>query len=157
MNACSADVLSSQGAKLARNVPPTAQQGAIDCNVDPYVPAGWQLDRHIKRSVLTLRSQWLYLADGQRAGHWIDGEALLEDTSNRPTLNAAVLDHLLTFPELVPSEWGGRNVFFWGTVYRDSAHDLFGPYLHHDGGWAASYRWIGDLWTSQDPTALSPE
>jgi hypothetical protein len=61
----------------------------------------------------------LYLAKNQKK-RGIGGHDLHKDLSDKPVMNANVLDYLLAHPELIPEEWKDKYVFFWGTIYRDS-------------------------------------
>ena len=97
----------------------------IDCDKDPFCPEGWTVEEHKKGGKL----EWnpknisLYLSENQRNG-LIKGNELHKELKDKPILNANVLDYLLAHPELIPEEWKGKYVFFWGTIYRDSVSDL---------------------------------
>ncbi len=41
----------------------------------------------------------------------------LHNLKTKVVLNANVLDYLLDHPELIPEEWKGKDVAFWGTLY----------------------------------------
>ncbi len=58
-------------------------------------------------------------------------------------LNVNVLDYLLANPSLIPEEWKGKNVFFRGTIDRNSDGLLYGRCLHWFGSeWSSSLDWL---------------
>jgi hypothetical protein len=137
----------------------------IRCGGKPFIPEGWsiveadQLAR--SRSVRMMRFEWssalveLYLSEGQKDGRCVNGLELRKELEDKPVLNACVLDHLLAYPELIPESWGGKAVFFWGTVYRDADDNLCARYLYWGGGsWRWSCNWPGYNWHGNDPAAL---
>jgi hypothetical protein len=63
-------------------------------------------------------------------------------SSRRKNLNATVLDYLLKNTHLIPGEWKGEYVLFWGTVYRD-VEGLYVRCLHWcEDGWHSFYSWL---------------
>ena len=70
-------------------------------------------------------------------------------------LNANVLDYLLANPHLIPEEWKGKYVFFWGTVYHRRDGDPCVRCLGWNGaGWSWASHWLGASWTGDRPAAL---
>lgn len=129
----------------------------IDCDADPFVPDGWKVIEHKKGGHL----KWdpakisLYLPEKQRDGKVIEGNKLRKELEKMPVINANVLDYLLANPHLIPEEWKGKYVFFWGTIYRFSDGDLCVRYLYWLGdGWYWIFLWLGFGWHSHDPAAL---
>jgi len=129
----------------------------IDLDADPFIPDGWQVVEHEKGG----RFEWnpvnisLYLADGQKDGKSMKRDALRQALKVQKVLNANVLDFLLKHPELIPEEWKGKFVFFWGTIYRSSVGDLYVRCLCWGGvGWHWGVDWLGDDWSACDPAAL---
>lgn len=56
-------------------------------------------------------------------------------------LNANALEYLLKYPHLIPDEWKGLCVFFWGTTY----------FNHWTENWCVRYLyWSGNDWKSDD-------
>jgi len=110
----------------------------IDCDADPYIPDGWSVEEHRKGGTFKYdpAKVRLHLDEGQKNGKWIEGNNLRKKLANKPVLNANVLDYLLANPHLIPEEWKGEIVFFWGTIYR------------HRGGHLCVRRliWSGDRW-----------
>ncbi len=95
----------------------------IDCDVDPFLPEGWEIESHLKGGQLlwTPANILLYLSDKQKVKGIISGEELLEELrrKQKKVMNACVLDFLLEHPEKRPDEWRGKFVHFWSTIYRD--------------------------------------
>ncbi|MDE2001222.1 MAG: hypothetical protein KGI60_01480, partial [Patescibacteria group bacterium] len=94
----------------------------IDCDADPFVPNGWLVEKHQKGGSFKWDAAQvkLYLSNQQRNDKAIEGNKLRRELVDKPVLNANVLDYLLANPHLIPEEWKGKAVFFWGTIYRDS-------------------------------------
>jgi hypothetical protein len=129
----------------------------IDCDVAPFVPEGWSVVDH-KRGGLW---KWdparvfLYLSKKQKKGS-IEGNDLRKELADKPVMNANVLDYLLAHPELIPEEWKGKYIFFWGTIYRDSDGNLYVRYLGWNGSsWNCYYCWLGSGFGSGRPAALA--
>jgi hypothetical protein len=110
----------------------------IDCDVKPFVPDGWKVEEHIKGG----QFKWdpssikLYLDESQENGKSIVGNKLRELLSGKPVFNANVLDYLYAHPELIPEDWKGKAIMFWGTIYRHSDGCLYVRCLY----------WNGDRW-----------
>ena len=129
----------------------------IDCDANPYVPDGWKVEEHIKGGELRWNPDEveLYLCDKQKSGT-IKGTELRKLLKGKPVLNACVLDYLLANPQLIPEEWKGKAVFFWGTIYRDSCGSLYVRCLCWGGGrWSWGDRWLGYGFGGDGPAALS--
>lgn len=132
----------------------TMMEYVIDCDASPYVPDGWKVEEHQKGGQFKFDVSRinLYLSAAQKKGS-IEGNKLRKELAEKPVLNANVLDYLLANPHLIPEDWKGKYVFFWGTVYRHSDGRLCVRYLYWDGdGWRWSF-WLGD-WDGNDPAAL---
>ena len=129
----------------------------IDCDADPHVPDGWEVEEHQKGG----QFEWdpsriaLYLSDGQKNGKVIEGKKLRKELEGKPVLNANVLDYLFAHPELIPEEWKEKAVFFWGTVYRYSDGGRHVRGLRWLGSqWHWYYRWLKHVWFGADPAVL---
>lgn len=129
----------------------------IDCDADPFVPSGWKVIEHKKGGQL----KWdptkisLYLSKKQRDGRVTEGNILRKELENMPVTNANVLDYLLANPHLIPEEWKGKYVFFWGTIYRSSSGSLYVRFLYWFGVWWDWHsHWLGRDWYSSYPAAL---
>ena len=82
------------------------------------------------------------------------GNKLRKELANKDVLNANVLDYLLAHPELIPEEWKGKLIFFWGTIYRDSDGRLYVRYLRWGGSrWNSGYGWLDNGFYSGNPAA----
>ncbi len=132
----------------------------IDTDILPsIIPDGWTIKEHRRGGQI----EWdrekvsLYLNREQKAGEHIWGHDLRRELAYKPVLNACVLDYLLANPHLIPDEWRGDNIFFWGTIYRRSDDGLLyvlclvwrGPC------WVWNYRLLGNGWRSNSPALLS--
>jgi len=130
----------------------------IDCDADPFVPDGWKVESHKKGGKL----EWnpanirLHLTSNQQNSKCIQGHKLRKELSNEPVLNANVGDYLLAHPELIPEEWKGKCVFFWGTIYRGSLGGLCVRCLcWRDDGWRWYCGWLDNVFCGGSPAALS--
>ena len=130
----------------------------IDCDADPFLPEGWKVESHKKGG----NFEWdptkvrLHFSENQKNGKCIQGHKLREELVNEPVLNANVLDYLLAHPELIPEEWKGKYVYFWGTIYRSSVGGLCVRALcWDDGRWYWGCRWLGYDWGDIYPAACS--
>ncbi|MBP7846152.1 MAG: hypothetical protein KA007_01810 [Candidatus Pacebacteria bacterium] len=129
----------------------------IDTDIASFIPNNWSIEEHRKGGQLEWNPEKisLYLSESQKTGR-IVGTDLRKELSGMPVLNACVLDYLLANPHLIPEEWKGKCVFFWGTVYRDSNGSLYVRYLYWYGGkWDWSSNWLGHGWNAVDPAACS--
>jgi len=135
----------------------------IDCDANPFVPEGWQVEKHKKGGSFKWNPAEVlfYLSEPQRIGGVIKGNKLREELADKPVFNANVLDYLLAHPHLIPERWKKdeqghtRYVFFWGTIYRDLGGGLYVRCLYWDGdGWYWYYYWLGDGFDCSSPAAL---
>ena len=129
----------------------------IDCDATPHEPEGIKVHEHVKGGNL----KWdpskveLFLSREQSSGGCIQGTALQHELQGKPVMNANVLDYLLDHPELIPLDWKGKNVFFWGTIYRGSGGDLCVRCLSWSGyGWYSDHERLGGDWGGVDHAAL---
>jgi hypothetical protein len=133
----------------------------IDYDAQPFVPDGWSVEEHQKGGAYKWDSDTqkdaLYLSKGKAGSKYIEGNKLRKELTEKstPVLNANALDYLLANPHLIPEEWKGKYVFFWGTVYRNRDGDLYVRCLcWFDGRWDWGYRWLGDDWDGRNPAAV---
>jgi len=134
----------------------------IDCDSAPFVPDGLSVEDHKKGGMFKFNPEKisLYLSKKQKKGS-IGGYDLRKELADKPVMNANVLDYLLARPELIPKEWKGKYIFFWGTIYRRSGGDLcVGDlcvrYLSWYGSeWCWFYFWLVNDFNSDDPAALA--
>lgn len=129
----------------------------IDCNAHPFVPKRWKVESHKESGKLEWNPEniMLYLSGEQKVGKWTKGNSLRNYFEDKPVLNANVLDYLLTHPELIPESWKDKVVFFWGTIYRDSASHLCVRSLCWlNGRWGWNRGWISNGFRFDCPAAL---
>ena len=157
---CEGDVLASVRNVIRGYASIMVLEHVIDCDVTPFVPSGWKVEEHQKGGALRWdkerQKDALFLAIAQKSGR-IEGNKLRKELelAKEPVLNANVLDYLLANPHLIPEEWKGKYVFFWGTIYRDSIGGLCVRCLRWNGDeWSWSYRWLDDVWHGNYPAAL---
>ena len=132
-------------------------QNIIDCDAEPFIPEGYKIKEHKKGGQLKFDPAkfFFYLSEKQKKGI-ITGNDLRKELVNQPVMNANVLDYLLAHHEIIPEDWKGKTIFFWGTIYRDSDGDLFVRYLSWDGSrWYWDRNWIGGDIDSSITAALA--
>ena len=134
----------------------TKLKNIIDCATQPFIPEGWSVESHD-----TSLGQWewevpsLYLSEKQKGDKYIVGNDLRKELKSQPVLPANVLDYLLANPYLIPEDWKGKAVFFWGTIYRDSDDLLYVRYLcWYGSGWGWNYDWLGNGFYSSNPALV---
>ena len=125
----------------------------INSTKQPLIPEGWKIESHdTALGKIDLKDCTLYLSEKQKNGY-IKGIELQKELKN--PLNATVLDYLLEHQELIPEEWNGKYVYFWGTVYRNPDDDLCVRCLSFDEGrWDWDYGWLGDDWYRSGPAVV---
>ena len=117
----------------------------LDCYARPYLREGWEIVYHKQGCfpVWDPGKVGLYLSKAQREGRAIMGTLLLQELERKKirVLNANVLDFLLAHPDLIPAEWrdGAQgkyivSIYFWGTVYHDTAGNLCVPCFYWSDG-----------------------
>lgn len=129
----------------------------IDLDAAPFCPSALTVEEHQKGGTFRWDSAkvQLYLSKPQSKGKVIGGHDLRKDLAGKPVLNACLLDYLLKHPHLIPNEWKGKAIFFWGTIYRDSNGYLFVRYLcWDDSQWQSDDGWLGHVWLGDGPAAL---
>jgi|GEM_PF-1102615 len=123
----------------------------IDCDAAPKIGDDFfgealqqiKVDRHIPggKMIWDKDRVCLHLFQGQ-AEEGISGWAIYRLTENKPVLNANVLDYLLEHQELIPQNWKGKKVYFWGTTYRLKEGAVFVRCLFWaNGKWCSANRW----------------
>jgi hypothetical protein len=142
----------------------TLPHNFIDCAADPFVPEDWSVEEHHKRGTF----KWdpsqvrLYLSKEQQGNNYIVGHKLRKELQGKPVLNANVLDYLLKNPHLIPEEWKGKRVCFWGTIYRSSISG--DPYVRYMSWtvrclsgtprWHGDFCWLGLVLYNVSPATL---
>lgn len=129
----------------------------INCDTNPFIPDGWSLEEHQKGGLIKFdpKNISLYLSKRQKKGR-INGHDLRQELMDQPVMNANVLDYLLAHPELIPTTWKDKYIFFWGTIYRNSDGDLCVRCLvWYGSGWGWDYGWLVSDFDSDYPAALA--
>ncbi|MDD5463789.1 MAG: hypothetical protein PHP62_01465 [Candidatus Moranbacteria bacterium] len=131
----------------------------IDCDADPFLPDGWSVPDgcHQKGGQMEWNAEKisLYLSEKQKDGKIIEGNKLRKELKNKFVLNANVLDYLLKNPQLIPEDWKGKAVFFWGTIFCRSDGFLCVRFLRWSGGqWYWYYCWLDGDFSSDNPAAV---
>ncbi len=129
----------------------------IDCDADPFIPDGLSVEEHKKGGLFKFDPNEisLYLSKGQKKGV-VSGYDLRKELADKPVANANVLDYLLAHPELIPEEWKGKFIFFWGTIYRYLGMGLCVRCLQwRNSIWCWNYNLLNIDFGSCDPAALT--
>ncbi len=131
----------------------------VNTDAAPALPfGGATIEYHKKGGMITLNPSaiTLHLSEHQKNGKSIEGHKLRKELEKMPVMNACVLDYLLANPHLIPEEWKGKAVFFWGTIFRYSDGNLYVRCLIWRGGqWQSYYGWLDRDWDGSFPAALS--
>jgi hypothetical protein len=135
----------------------------IDCDAFPLAEGDWKIESHFKNGKIVFdpKAIKLYLSNRQKDGSYIRGTHILKELQSfkdETILNANALDWFLR-PEnqrYIPEYWEGKNVFFWGTIYRYCDGSLCVRCLYSFlGYWRSEHRSINDLkWSGVDPAII---
>jgi hypothetical protein len=132
----------------------------VDLDAQPFIPEDSSVEEHRKGGMLVFspESIGLYLSGRQKGDGLVKGHGLREELEALTVLNANLLDWLLK-PEnqhLIPKEWRGKAVCFWGTIYRRPDGCLYVRYLHWGVvGWNWSPLLLDSGFYSADPAVVS--
>ena len=136
----------------------------VDFDKLPSIPDGWeilpdseQLPNRMKGVMEYDHAKVVFhLDEGQKDSKVIEGNKLRKKLKDVPVYGAQLLDFYLANPHLIPEEWKGKAVFFWGTIYRDTDGFLCVRCLCWYGtGWSWRYGWLDNVWYDVNP-ALVP-
>ena len=117
----------------------------------PWIPNGFTLESHHDNGEVDLSKLALHLEPEQEKGT-IKGEVLAERMKEKG-LNSAVLKYLSDNPKLIPDDWKGKLVYFWGTILRNPHGYRYVLYLYWHGD---EWNWDSDGWLVSDWDAASP-
>lgn len=142
--------------------PTTTIDNVIDLDTDPETslssPVLPYTDGKVTANILQHRKdgQWkwdpnkvhLYFSDIQQRGESVDGRTLRAELADQPVLNANALEYLFAHQDLIPKEWQGKDIFFWGTIYQMPDGEEYIGYLASldDGTWLRQYYRINESW-----------
>ncbi len=73
----------------------------------------------------------LFLHEKQQGGS-IEGEKLRKELANMRVCNSNMEDYLLGNQHLIPEEWKGKVICFWGTIYRYSDGHLWVHCIYYE-------------------------
>lgn len=137
----------------------------INCDVPVFTPDGWHVlpdeeqlpNRILGQFVWNPKEVTLHIVDGKKNGKWIEGNKLRKELAKQPVYTAHLLDYLLV-PEnqyLIPEDWKGKWIFFWGAIYRgDDGYSCVRCLRWVGGRWSWFCCSLGDLWSVNDPVAV---
>jgi len=154
---CEGNVLADVRRVLLVHASITVVSHIIDCDAQPFTPDGGSVEEHQKGGTFTWDASQveLYLASGQKNGRVLEGNLLRKEMAKKVPFNACALDYLLANPHLIPEEWKGKYVFFWGTVYRYRDGSLYVRCLcWHVGRWSWGDHWLVYDFRGDNPAAL---
>lgn len=132
----------------------------IDTDAAPFRRPDWFVEKHIGRGLWRWNpdSIELFLSKKQKEKYQIGHELreIIESLTGKMVLNANVLDYLLDHSGLIPESWKGKEIFFWGTIYRDHHSKLYVRCLRwYDSEWRWHYYWLlNGGFNSDCPAAL---
>ncbi len=131
----------------------------VDLDADPFVPDGCSVVQHRKGGMLDFDAAKiaLHLSRKQEGNGEIEGHKLREELKTQPVYNANLLDWYLRKgnQHLIPKEWKGKAVLFWGTIYRNQECILYVRFLYwDDDGWHWGYSWLNRNLYSNSPAAV---
>jgi len=130
----------------------------VNTDIMPALPfPGATIEYHKKRGMVAINPSKvvLHLSPNQKNGK-TQGHNLRKELKGMPVMDACELDYYLANPHLIPEEWKGKAVFFWGTIFRYSDDSLCVRCLVWRGGaWVSSYGWLDNDFDGFLPAALS--
>jgi len=109
-----------------------APEHIIDCDADPLIVyEGYSVEKHRKGGAFKwdVTNVTLYREESQMKGGGVLCDKIRSQLSDKPAMNVCVLDYLLANPHLIPEEWQGKRIYFWGTIYRCQRGHLYVPTL----------------------------
>lgn len=122
----------------------------------PSIPKGYDWTIEFHDNVTSFDpSKLSFHLEPEQEKRYINGEILSERMKGKG-LNANVLEYLLKHPKLIPEDWKGKFIYFWGTIYRRSGGYLLIRCLCWRGGaWRWGSHWLDGDWYSSSPAAVS--
>mgnify|MGYP001568188318 CR=1 FL=1 len=158
---CRIERLTAESGKIMTD---SAIELIINCDAAPFEPKGLTVapeseqlpNRVLGQFVFDPTKVKLHLSPNQQDGKCVDGNKLKKELTGEPVLPVNVLDFYLANFDLIPEEWKGKLVFFWGTIYRGSGGRLAVRYLCFDGGgWCSLFSWLDSGgWDRDNPSAV---
>lgn len=120
---------------------------------EAWIPEGYTLEYHNANGKVDLSKLALHLEPEQKE-KYIRGEILAERMKEKG-LNSAVLKYLLDNPKLIPKEWEGNWIYFFGTILRgpDGLRCVLCLY-RFASRWYWDADWLEDGWHRGYPSAV---
>ncbi len=129
----------------------------INLAVAPFCPERCYVEAHQKGSP---SFEWeqakiaLYFDEAQKNGN-VNGYHLRSKLQYKPVFNANMLDYVLAHPELIPDDWKGKEVCFWGTLYFFNSRYHVRYLFWYFGGWSWAFRRLSDHCSEFGPALIS--
>ena len=137
----------------------------VDLDADAWVPSTWTCDQekdHKRGGQFTWDPSRvkLHLFEGQKNGSTMTRDRLKAELRDIPVCNSNMLLFLFRNQHLIPEEFKGKRIFFWGTIYHDKIkQDVFYvTYLfwhEQKKGWLWGYVWHPELGSDEPALAMS--
>lgn len=126
----------------------------IKIPLQPYIPyKNWTLEYDNPMPSFDPSKLSLHLEPEQNESY-LTGEVLAKRMKDKG-LNSNALKYLLDNPKLIPEEWKGKYVYFFGTILRSPDGYRYVLYLYwSDGEWLWRAYWLEDDWRASDPSAV---
>ena len=120
----------------------------IDCSgLAPMIDSGWKLTaENQKNESFEFSFANVKLVPCGSRENKISGKTLLNELKEK-AFNAYLLEFLLKNQNLIPAEWQGKKIIFFGTTYWDSSTPPVMAVLNmkfYDGAWDSGTSYIDD-------------
>lgn len=120
----------------------------IDCSgLAPMLDSGWKLaEPSQKNETFEFSLVNVKLVPCGSRENKVSGEILLKEL-NEKALSSYVLSYLLKNQNLIPTEWQGKTIIFFGTTYWDLSSPPILAVLNmkfFDGAWDSGVSYVGD-------------
>lgn len=112
-------------------------------------PMLWHHDKSLGMLLLDFEAVEGYQCEEQRYGGRIRGYDFFEKIKNSTGFwNGCVLDYLIENPKLIPDEWKGLHMPFWGSIFKDEDGELYVKFLYFNSSagvekWEVHTLWLG--------------
>ena len=120
----------------------------IDCSgLAPMIDSGWKLtEENQKNEAFEFSLSNVKLVSCGSRENKISGKTLLNELKEK-AFSSYLLDFLLKNQSLIPAEWQGKTIIFFGTTYWDSSTPPILAVLNmkfYDGAWESGTSYIDD-------------
>ena len=117
----------------------------------------WRLIEHQKGGTFIWNTATvrLYLSESQRGDEGVSGHKLQEELKNKIVFNINLRDHLIEYPHLIPEEWKGKTIYFWGTILGTQFGSPHVPYIWCDRDcWFPGEQLLQNSFGSNEPALV---